>query len=405
MIFFKVIFLSLFFLQVQANGLLSDNVLTFLDKRYTFTVDDMQHVPCNLSYIFADVKFDGKNLKVCEFGPAPCAGFVPSRVLVNGVSEELRAPYWGLFWHLVAQQGLPFWLVGGDHSVDYDDFLFLGGHHVLSLNALEHDECFQYSARQASINQNRLNEHAGIIVCFGKNKEELLNQLKKKYSSFLWVNAGTQKFASSKDALNPFFRAPELRRFKPAWNIYPKKYTRSLADTIIQDLHPVDYFIIKPINALQSRGVMMVHAKHLDRMLKCIFSKSGIVHGVRPHGDRYWLYDQNKSFLVEEYAPSKTIIVDGRPYDPTMRLVFFMTHEQGVLNIHVLAGYWKIPVKPLDADGNLSAQHITIAFSGKKFTGIQIDPADLQCAGGELAQMLSKLYPAMLKAAMQLPPI
>src|SRR5438105_280604 len=64
-----------------------------------------------------------------------------------------------------------------------------------------------------------------------------------------------------------FNNHPLLATIKPEWGLYPKTYTPTLADQIIQDI-PSDFFVIKPRGSFVGRGVIIVAKKNLDSTLK-----------------------------------------------------------------------------------------------------------------------------------------
>ena len=141
----------------------------------------------------------------------------------------------------------------------------------------------------------------------------------------------------------------------------------------------------------------MTTKQDLARYLKAILKEKSKLTG-SPYQDLlYWQTDDNENFYVQEYVPSKKIIVNEKEYDPTMRVAFFLNHDQGVITVHVVAGYWKIPSKGLNEVGTLTEKHITRPSSGKLFTGIPVRSQDFKQVKELLVQVLPALYTKMLE--------
>lgn len=177
--------------------------------------------------------------------------------------------------------------------------------------------------------------------------------------------------------------------------MYPKQYHQDLAKQILNDLQ-APICIIKPINALQSYGVIMVTADDLDETLRLILTPNDDIKKMHHRCYKHWVTDNNDTFIVEAYAPSKTMVIDNKPYDPTMRIVFCLSYQQGIITLHVLGGFWKIPLKALNETGTLTEQHITIPFTGAKYVGIPIEEHDMQQVQQALAAFIKPLYSIML---------
>src|SRR5579872_2155697 len=94
---------------------ITKNILSLLDD--TLEVDVKKNklvsrdLPADISFLFADLKFTGDQIKICEFGGI-MAGVHDTQVMVNNKEETVVSPYWSLFWHYLKQYNTPIWYVG-----------------------------------------------------------------------------------------------------------------------------------------------------------------------------------------------------------------------------------------------------------------------------------------------------
>jgi len=140
----------------------------------------------------------------------------------------------------------------------------------------------------------------------------------------------------------------------------------------------------------------MVDRNDLENTLQLIFENHASIKKDAHRCLAYWKQDHNASFIIEEYAPSQTLVVDGKEYDPTMRIFFLLSHYKGTLTLNPLAGYWKIPVQSLTDQVSLTECHITKAYSGSYFTGRQIPAEDLVNVREVLKTFLLQFYESLL---------
>ena len=369
----------------------SKNALSLLSDVRVSKVKVLDELPCDITFFFADVKYTGTELKICEFGGV-ASSIADTQIIINGKQELLVKPYWGLFWHYLKQFNKPILYVGDQQPAITKELFTVGGKAFSSMPKFL--DYFK-KAQSTRSRPTKIKDYEGIVVinkCMqGFSRKDFL----KEYPMLLWVNGYTKMFTVKRHAFQLSDKNPELRACFPAWKIYKKKYDDGLAEQIIKDIG-APFYIIKPINSMQSRGVIMTRGEKLDEDLKLILQNPETIKASAHKSLSYWKKDTNETFFVQAYAPSKTIRVQGNDYDPTMRLVFFLRHEEGVMTVNVVAGYWKIPVKALNASGTLTEKHITKPFSGDFFSGLLVDPEDLKHAKELLASMLPSLYQKML---------
>ena len=86
----------------------SKNTLSLLTDTLEVNIQQADTLPTDISFLFADLKYQGTELKICEFGGVS-AGMGNTNVLINGKKEILVRPFWGHFWHYLKQFEIPIW--------------------------------------------------------------------------------------------------------------------------------------------------------------------------------------------------------------------------------------------------------------------------------------------------------
>lgn len=319
----------------------------------------------DISFLFADIKYTGKELKICDIG-GMFTGGAHTRQL-NG--KKTGKTYWDLFWHYLSSFNKPIWYLGDQKPSAMLELEKVGGKAFSTLEEFLAYYQSQLAAEtvgmSASKKNKRIVDYKGILVI--KKRRLSRKSLVKNYPDILLVNVNTKRFTGKRNPLIELLeKNPHLHAFIPSWKVYKKEYSSTLAAQIIEEL-PADFYIIKPVRGILSRGVLMVHKEELDRYLKLILQDPQAINATSYINLAYWKTDTQENFFVQAYAPSKTITHYEKQYDPTMRVIFFLSHDQGSMGIDVAAGYWKIPPKSLDQEAPLTEKHITRPFFGRIF--------------------------------------
>ncbi len=380
----------------------NDAIYSVLQDTTEYTIPEFN---CDITYFFADMKFDGKNIKVCEFGPSTHAGLTNSLVLINDKLERIFCPYWCMFWKYLEPFQLPMWYVGrcsGDMQKKMDMSLFsdLGGKRYATLKDLEDDDNFQKLVSYG-VKKNPLIKDYHEVVIYRRPKgagHVFINEFKKKYPQVLIVNDTARYFVSSKHQTANLFKTEELQKYRPESKTYPKVYTSNLAQKIISEIPSAStLYVIKPVRSLQSKGIIVTEQKDLDKILQLILRDTHKIKDTDHRCFTYWKTTKSTFFVVEEFAISKNITVDGKRYDPTMRIVFALSHEHNTIRLNIFGGFWKIPLKSIDDTGTLVGKHVTIPYSGEFYVGIPINKQDMTNAKKILKKIIPKVYVQMLK--------
>lgn len=381
----------------------TDDILSSILNGYRIFKREAVELPTDISYLFVDCKYKNGVLKVCELGPSTHAGLTDSHVIINKKKHAMISPYWSSLWLYLNQHHLPIWYVGNvinEERIALNSLFALGGRRVATLDDLTHDELFCSLIQPAQPAHAMLfKDYDGIIVYRRSDPQRepknYVAAMQSHFSNFLWINKIALKYVK-KNTTAKLFSNANLTCFKPKWALFKKKYHPTLAQQISQKIES-DLVVIKPLYATQSRGVIIVEQKNLDATLQLILNNHQTIKNTAHRSLSHWKHDQAQSFIVEEFISSKNITIENKKYDPTMRIVFILSHERGTVQLNILGGFWKIPKKSLSDQGTIIEKHVTIPFAGKFFAGIPISQNDMRAVQNILKQILPTLYVQMLK--------
>jgi len=353
----------------------------------------------DISYLIVDLKFDGKNIKILEFGEGVSAG-------LNGY-EYYYGPgaLWQKFWDYLRPFDMPMWYVGKYwENRALERFINMGGHFAWREKDLCVDCVYDNEAHKPLTNNEidgsyvcgnkSIKDHKGIIILTGSAHERDMQKYKSKYPDFIMLNQATAPFARSKHMMSLLFQDNELWKYRPQCKAYEKKYSHTLARNIIRDFK-CDTYVIKPLNSSQGKGIIMAKKNELDKYLRIILMRRNNLHVTQDLSFRYWLYDKNTHFIIEEYEPSKAIFVNKKKYDPTMRVVFTLDYDLDKINLTFLGSYWKLPKQPLDSMGTLIEKTKSKIIPGKLSSAL-VREQDISKVQEILSEALPKIYKRML---------
>jgi hypothetical protein len=346
-------------------------------------------VPRDIAFCIADVKYDGKNLKILEFGDCAESMFTGYNALYG------NGAIWHSFWKYLAAFKAPLWIVGGDQKfIGLSSFKKFGGKRVLSMNALS-------LAIDKDKNQRNSSEPAGIVFIKSAYSQPSMALLKRKFPSLIFINKKVRRHVIDKYRTNLLFQNDnDLKKFRPGCKVCKKKYTPGLAQSIINELKANTY-VIKPTHGSCGKGVIFVKKHELDGMLRALLENRSDLRIMRNKDVRmfdFWLIDKTPHFLVEEYAPSKILTIAGKPYDPTMRLIFAMNSTGEKIKIDILGAYWKLPGKSLAAKNTLTQKHRSDVHSSAPVNSVRVCSDDLEHVSEIFKPMMEKIYRRMLKS-------
>ena len=308
------------------------------------------------------------------------------------------------------------WLRWFQETNVWKTFVKSDGHYSSSFYNLVKDDLFMMQNNlKNDVLSPDIADYGGIVL-YNRNDFSKplalaeIEKFKKKFPNFLVVDKISRPYGANKYLMNFLFQDPELRKYRPRCNVYPKKYSSNLAKKIMQDLNS-QYYVIKPLNSGRGNGVLLVHANKLDYVLKKIlidvsqsnpaYSRSKeksdklIYVSYNPKYYDYWVSDKNYYFLVEEFVPSKAVLVNGKRYDPILRPFFVLAKNKGRIFYKLLALYWYFPKKDLDSNGSFVEKHKADVMPDVNVL-VQLEGADKEKVEKILSMVLPKVYKKMI---------
>jgi hypothetical protein len=331
--------------------------------------------PDELSFCIVDLKFDGEKIKICEFGQGLGSTFKGYDALYG------QGQIWTKFWHLLASlHQSPRFFSTNVLKKEFAPEIFskIGGRHIQSINEIKPSS-------------------SKCIFIVSNTKKEMFScdEVKQHSPHCLILDEVTKKFVASKYETGLLFDNPDFENYKPHFKIFPKEYSPLLAQQILEALKST-YIVLKPINASLGRGILMVEPHQLEQALRIILKKEDYPKTQKDASSfSYWAKDRENFFIAEEFVCSKKIIIDQKPYDPTMRVVFVLFNSAGIPCINFLDSYWKLPAKALTEDGTFTEQHKSHVETKRKCSAC-VDSNDFEIVKAQLCLLLPQIYLKML---------
>jgi hypothetical protein len=300
----------------------------------------------------------------------------------------------------MAQFNKPIWFVlprlndKNINDIAIDELEKIGGRVYSSLLALKKDDLFKKLAEQKcdNISKTKISDFSTIV--FVRKCAKCLQGFMRKYPHVLIIDETSAWFVGNKYFTHLLFCDDEyLMKFRPRCAVCLKWSLMAKIRQIIRKL-ACDYCVIKPIDASMGRGIVIVESKKLEETLKNFFKKNDTASDKQASEVAYWQHDKNDTFLIEEFVPSKYICVDGKWYDPTMRVAFMVVVDNGNMKIDFLDAYWKLPSKALTEEGALTEVHKSHVMKGGK-SSCAVDRDDFKRVSAILNDVLLKLFKKM----------
>ncbi len=378
-------------------------ILLFLYAGTYFSCHAQCAYQCNyqadISFCIADLKFDGQNIKICEFGQGSRSSFKGYNALYG------KGKAWTALWEYLAKFQKPFWIVTpGNYAIakkninfNLNDLEKFGGQLITSLGALDNPQYLKKYVKgsSSSINTCAISSYDGIVITNQASfSKSFLTQFNLRHPNILIADQATAVFVNSKYETNELFKHPELQKYRPKSIICRCIYDKKLARNIAKKLN-CDKYVIKPLNASCGNGIIIVERIKLDRELKKILVDKSTLDPDDP-AYQYWISTKNKNFLVEEFISSKIILMDNKHYDATMRVIFVLSHDMNNINIDFLGAYWKLPSMPLEEYGGLTKMHKSNINKDRKSSAM-VTPQDFELVKKEMTKAMCKAYALMLE--------
>jgi hypothetical protein len=352
--------------------------------------------PASISFLIADLKLDDLGrTKILEFGQG-------TRSYFKGYDQLYTTGHiWQQLWQHLATYKLPIWHIGDlKKSAAEADQIALetaracGVTQYSSLSILEKTEAFKHALATA----RATNSSAGIVVLHHHvTTAAALNLFRQTYPSVMIMDDVSHFFVNSKFMTNLLFEQDEqLHNLRPHCKTYSKKLSAQLLQTLHTDFAAYQQLVIKPLDAANGWGVIITNHALIEAELHTIMhNKESLIH-CKDETYRYWLSDRNAHFIIEAFAPSKTIVTHNKPYDPTMRQIFIVEQRGDAIKITFLGSYWKLPARSLTARGSVTQLHKSNVAPNRP-SSAPVSEEDDAAARSALTAAMPRLYQKMMR--------
>ena len=322
------------------------DIAATLTATYVQETSGLQSLPADICFGCADIKYNDGQFKIVECGDGIYMSLRATDVVMNNKQYNLVAPFWGLLWHQLAQFDIPVWHVEGTSSKEalaVSEYKKLGARYQPSLAALESSLDFQDAEYQVKASSKKITDCAGIIVFAAASESSrdgvTYQEFKKKHPLFIYVNSTARHYLKRKDNTYKLFQAAGLADYIPQFKVFPRAFSTETVQQIKQAFPEEKLLVIKPTFSSLSMGVNVVSSVGLNSFLKTILKHPEKISPQASRGLAFWRTTKQPQFIASEYVPSKTIYKDGKPYDPTMRVMFILYHNDGQIVANVLGGF------------------------------------------------------------------
>ncbi len=309
-------------------------------------------IPADLSFLVVDFKFnEEQGVKVCEVQLArgsKFSGYAYSNPdQPNYIANAFDA------W--ISQYPLSKWaLKGGLSDIHVFTMLRNRWNFYSSFKRLKKVDEYTQDSTLPLEDRNALASYGSLLYC---SCSKIPPHFIENHPSTLIMDLAFNPYRNCKVSVNALFSSdPELARYNPKWKIYPKAYTKDLANTILSDLG-CEYVVIKPSGSSLGNGVIIVSKDDLDATLKLILTNKQKCESYNDRSYSYWAVDRGHTFIMEEFVVSDPVLMNGRWYDPTIRYVAILACDKGQLQVKLLDGYCKLPRRAVTDSGDLNALH------------------------------------------------
>lgn len=330
--------------------------------------------PCDISLLTIDLKYNEEDgVKICEVQQGLNSALIGATFLTQSeglVAERLSST--------LSQYNLPVWYCMGGISKYYLSIFKKqrGWKEAFSFNYLLKNKKFEKRNKKRVQDSASIRSHHGLVIA-GYNSIDMAKL--HKLTGILILNKaflngfGDYEFTDKKTMSRLFLGNEKLEQLKPRWKFYPKHYTTTLVQTILNDFKS-EYLVIKPRVGLKGRGVIIFHHTELDDILRTLFDNPV---DLKDHPDKsfnYWAKDSRSEFLIEEFYPSTPVeaphLTDGL-YDGTMRVIALLTYDEGKASVDFIYSFWKLPQKALNEPGTLTEKHKSFSGSEEHYSSVE----------------------------------
>lgn len=341
----------------------------------------------DISFGIADIKYDGNALKILEFGEGTISMFKGFDSLHGS------GAMWSLIWEYFSQKCPNLCLV--DYDLNAPLKRAAVGYHTLAKNhGITCDNLDTLLRFPAFKHNAQSHEPQVVVIRHYKATNQEFQDFAARFPSTIICNTAISPFVNHKNKTDHLFTG-DLRRYRPYSTLITKKDAGKQAAAILAK-SDAPAFVIKPVSSSRGRGVLFALRDQLEAMIKKITSLNKRTPITFSENVEFWRSNTDAHFLIESCEASKSVIVDGDPYDATLRLVYGLSHKDGYVEASAIGYYWKLPALPLNARGSFIEKKLSRIVEGNQCAA-DIAPEDEAIVTATMLPILNTVYTTMLQ--------
>jgi hypothetical protein len=344
-----------------------------------------------MSFVIIDLKYNEHDgVKICEMQPASYSEFIGYDHLMRGSGLVPE-----LFCNEISKYQTKVWFMGKSFCDKkfVSKFREYGWKNINMIKELNNDIDFIEASSLPVDDPYSILDYHGILYV-GAYRLPQFEDFRHKYPGILVLDVGLLPYFKDKYVMDQLLKnSPKLGSLRPASILCQKQFSKDLIDNILQEIKS-ELLVIKPINASQGKGVIIVDKNDLGVTLEYILTKENKnkLEIDRDRSYNYWANDRDNHFLIEEFIESDHVNVpqfDNLLYDGTMRVVALLLFQHKKVEMVILEGHWKLPKKSVSENGSLNEKHKSYA---KVPHFHHVNPQILEKVKQQLSEGFDELY-------------
>lgn len=361
---------------------------TFLQDGIARPKKNSQGYSPDISFCIVDLKYKTPHLKICEFGQGSVSGFHGYHRLYGTGSM------WKNLWKFLAQFQAPIFYINPQDSFDTSVITralpTLNAYGGIMYRDNLHLKSSPHFTRALQTKQSPILVAPKHYYVFRN-----CNLPTSRYYNAILLDNATRPFVLNKLLTHLLFMNDSaISHYRPKCKILPTRYSATMAQEIIKDI-PSPEYVIKPMNAYHGKGIVFVTQENLEQALKTILcpgTKSTIMSSATYE---YWHDNPKPYFIIESRETSTLTRIEDKYYEPTMRVAFGLSYNQGIIDISFFGAYWKLPKKSLDEEGSLAEKYQSRIKAGTSCSA-KVDSKTFDEVKKILKTLLPKVYLKMV---------
>lgn len=313
----------------------------------------------DITILTADLKYNSeKGIKICEIQKGSESSCDINRRTLShfkGHEEYSQTPGFVIkaLHSALAKYNKHLWFVRRDfcESRIPEKFISVGWQACSSLNNLLKRQAFNQRARESVDDPSAIASYHGMMWCAPESMAKRIGSSEQFYALYpgvLAIDGAIFPYNNDKLKMTSLLESDEkLKQIKPRWGHFNKEYHQKLASEIKREI-PSDYLVIKPLHSAYGDGVIILASDDLDDTLQLIFHDKKRLETITDSSYSQWLEDEGDQFLVEEFVPSDPLTaphINNLVYDPTLRISFMLSYDQGNIEVTFLGCFLETPKK------------------------------------------------------------